>query len=84
MSHAQQLYLFETQRCTQVGEVEVDGLDVYFPPEVRGWAEVLDCRIPPYTDQTLEENCEYALGVRKFYILVSDAQLPATAPSADG
>ena len=46
-----------------------------FPDFVEGWTDVLDCRHPPYTDQSLDENCEIALHVRKPYILVDPSQL---------
>lgn len=75
---ATKLYLYETRTCRQFAEVEADGLDVFFPQSVRGWPDVLDCRIAPYDDRTLEENCEYAAHVRKFYILIREDQLPQT------
>ena len=74
------LYLYETSSGEQYAEVEQDGLDVYFPSEVRGWSDVLDCRIPPYDGKSIEENCEYAIHVRKFYILVTEAQVEQSTP----
>lgn len=51
-------------------EVEVEGLDVFFPDHVDGWSDVLDCRIPPYTEQTLDEIRDFASHVRKTFVLV--------------
>jgi len=78
MAATPKLYLYDTASCQQFAEVEAQGLDVFFPDSVRGWADVLDCRIPPYDSRTLEENCEYATHVRKFYILVAQSQIPET------
>ena len=77
------LYLYETDTCAQYAEVEQEGLDVFFPPEVGGWSDVLDCRIAPYTEQSLEENCHYASHVRKFYILVTHEQVEQSTPPKD-
>lgn len=72
------LLLFETQTCEKFAEVESEGLDVFFPTAVRGWSDVLDCRIAPYDARSIEENCEFALGCRKFYILVHASQVTET------
>lgn len=76
----EKLYLYETQTCTQHGHAEFVGLDVFFPPTVAGWTDVLDCREEPYTERSLEENCAYALHVRKKYILVSASQVAQQTP----
>ncbi len=77
------LFLYDTATVSQFAEVESEGLDVFFPESVRGWSDVLDCRIPPYTERTLEELCEYAFEVRKFYVLVTEDQVTSSAPVAD-
>lgn len=74
------LYLYETRHCSRHAQVEVEGLDVFFPDDVDNWTDVLDCRIKPYTEHSLQENCEYAVGVRKKFILVTDAQVAQEAP----
>lgn len=74
------LYLYETSTAAKFAEVESQGLDVFFPDEVRGWADVLDCRIAPYDGKSIEENCEYAIHVRKFYILVTEQQVEQSTP----
>lgn len=83
MAHDRKLYLYETETCSQSGEAEQEGLDVFFPPHVDGWPDVLDCRIPPYTERSLEENCEYASHVRKYYILVTEAQVKKSTPPTE-
>jgi hypothetical protein len=74
------LLLYETDRCKRFAEVEADGLDVDFPPEVGSWSHVLDCRIEPYTEHTLEENCHLAQHVRKRFILVTAEQAVEDSP----
>ena len=74
------LYLYETRHCTRHGEAQVEGLDVFFPDDVDNWTDVLDCRIAPYTEYSLQENCEYAVGVRKKFILVTEAQVAQEGP----
>ena len=75
------LYLYEAvneknpDEPAQVAQVEIDGLDVYFPDHVDGWTDVLDCRVEPYTEKTLRENSIFAHHVHKQYILVSADQV---------
>ena len=72
------LVLVETRHGTHFAGVEAQGLDVDFPPEVRGWSDVLDCRDEPYTDEStwpMERLCEFAQHVRKRFILVPQARL---------
>lgn len=69
------LYLYKTETLERADEVASEALDVFFPPYVRGWSDVLDCRTEPYTSRSIEENCKFALGVHKRFILVSSAQL---------
>lgn len=76
------LLLFDTTSTDQVAEVEQEGLDVFFPPGIT-WSDVLDCRIPPYDDRSVEENCEYALHVRKWYILVTAENVSRSTPQLD-
>lgn len=74
------LYLYDAHTAEQVATVERSGLDVYFPPEVAGWTDVLDCREEPYIEQSIAENCAYALRVHKKYILVADSQIAQETP----
>lgn len=74
------LFLYSTADGSRHAEVQAAGLDVYFPPDVRGWSDVLDCRIPPYDSQSIEKNCEFATHVRKYYILVTDKQVALQTP----
>lgn len=69
------LLLYETESCEKVGEAEETDQDIVFPDFVDGWPDVLDCRHPPYTDQSLDENCDFAVHVRKPYILVDASQV---------
>ena len=70
-------YLFDTETYAQVETATGHGGDVDFPASIGGWTEVLDCRHTPYTEKTIEENCNIARHVRKKYILINQAQLPA-------
>jgi len=79
---SEQLYLFDTTTDEQIAEVESEGLDVFFPSGI-GWTQVLDCRIPPYTEKSIEENCHIAEHVRKEYILVTDDQIRDETPPGD-
>lgn len=74
-------YLFKAEDLTQTASVKGHAGDVDFPASVNDWTEVMDCRHTPYTEQSLAENCEVALGVRKKYILVNEAQLSKEHPS---
>lgn len=77
------LHLFDCRTAKEFGQVESTGLDVYFPPEVAGWTDVLDCREAPYTERSIAENCTYALHVHKKYILVEEAQIAQENPPLD-
>lgn len=70
MASPQAVKLVEVETGQQF-DVEISGLDVFFPNNVRGWADVLDCRIAPFSSQTVEENCEFADTVRKKFVLVA-------------
>lgn len=74
-------YLFKAEDASRAGHANGHAGDVDFPTSVGGWTEVLDCRHTPYTEQTIAENCEFALGVRKVYILVNEAQLSKEHPA---
>lgn len=78
----QSLCLYTTEDCRRFAEVEGRGGDIEFPPEVGAWTEVLDCRVEPYTEHTLDENCHLAQHVRKKYILVDEAHLSKQDPTA--
>lgn len=78
------LHLFDAHTTEDLGQVESTGLDVYFPPQVGGWADVLDCREKPYTEQSIAENCSFALHVHKKYILVEASQIAQENPSLEG
>ncbi len=80
MSEAGTFFLYESESHRQVAEVESEGLDLFFPDFVDGWTDVLDCRITPYTSNTIEENCHIAEHVRKPYILVTRAQAVVADP----
>jgi hypothetical protein len=75
------LYLYDTEDCSQFGEASGRGGDVTFPGAVRGWTDVLDCRVEPYVEKSLSDNCEIAHHVRKKYILVSEDQISQQHPS---
>lgn len=78
------LHLFDVQTFEKVATVEPKGLDVPFPDFVRGWSDVLDSRLSPYTEQTIEEICHFADHVNKKYILVTDDQASKDKlPSSD-
>lgn len=82
MSSAPQdkLYLYDTSTGERFAEVDHDGLDIYFPEDVHGWSDVLDCRPEPYADQSIEDNCHFAEHVHKKFILVSEAQIARQTP----
>jgi len=75
MSKADQtLFLYDTSSFQEYAQAQSSGLDVTFPPRIT-WSDVLDCRIAPYTERSIDENCTFALGVHKAYILISAAQV---------
>jgi hypothetical protein len=67
-------YLYETKTQERRDQVRVEALDVFFPDYVRGWSDVLDCRTEPYRERSVEQNCKFALGVHKRFILVAADQ----------
>ena len=77
------LYLYDTETSSEYAKVESDGLDVYFPESVGGWADVLDCRVEPYADRDVRTNCDFAAHVHKKYILVTASQANARSLPAD-
>ncbi len=79
----QSLYLYDAHNAEQLSPIERSGLDVFFPPEIAGWTDVLDCREEPYTEQSIAENCAYALRVHKKYILVGESQIAQETPQLD-
>lgn len=62
--------LIDVETCTRAGTASEGDRDVDFPSFVDGWTDILDCRHSPYTDQSLEEICEFADHVRKPFLLV--------------
>ncbi len=78
---SQKMYLYATEDCTRAFEVDGRGGDVNFPAPVRAWTDVLDCRVEPYIEKTLSENCELAHHVRKRYILVGEDQISKENPT---
>lgn len=76
------LLLYTTEDCARFTDVQGRGGDVEFPDPVRSWTDVLDCRVEPYTDNSLAENCRLAHHVRKKYILVTQSQVSREDPTA--
>jgi hypothetical protein len=54
------------------------GIDLVFPEGIRGWADVLDCRHPPFREKTLTELRQQAQGVNKPFVLIEESQLDPT------
>jgi hypothetical protein len=75
VSAADKLFIYKTDTQQRADEVSFETPDVFFPPYVRGWSDVLDCRTSPYKDRSIEENCKFALGVHKRFILVASSQI---------
>ena len=73
-SNAGTLHLFDVYTFQEVATPTLYGQDVAFPDFVRGWSDVLDSRVEPYTQQSIEEICRFAQHVHKKYILVTQAQ----------
>jgi len=69
------LLLFDSETCERVGEAEIVEQNLKTPGDIFGWKDVMDCRHPPYTDNSVEENCHLADHVRKPYILVAADQV---------
>ena len=78
-----ELHLFDARTTEDLGVVESTGLDVFFPPQIGGWSNVLDCREGSYTERSIEENCAFALHVHKKYILVEASQIAQENPSLE-
>lgn len=77
------LYLYDATTAEQATTADSSGMDVYFPDDIDGWTDVLDCRHPPYTGQSIAENCTFAKRVNKKYILVDDSQIAHETPPVD-
>ncbi len=56
--------------------------DIEFPSEVRGWSDVLDCRLHPYNHKDIAALRHYGEHVNKLYLLVPESVI-RTAPLAD-
>lgn len=68
MSSEGKLRLIDVSDFQQV-VVRSEGLDVFFPDGIL-WGDVLDCRIPPYAAQSVEDNCNFAHHVHKTFVLM--------------
>lgn len=77
------LYLYETKTAERDSEVELVNGEPFFPEHIRGWSDVLDCRHTPYTEKSIEENCDFADHVHKPYILVSASHLATQTPPTE-
>ena len=78
---SQELILFDTETHREAGRAHLEGNDVVFPDNILGWTDVMDCRHEPYTDHSIDENCELAHHVRKPYILVTPEQVESDSPT---
>lgn len=72
MSESGVLYLIHHKTGERFGPLAGEKGDVAFPPQVRGWGEVLDCRHKPYTEKSIEELKHYAYHVRKDFLLIDN------------
>lgn len=72
------LVLVEVGTMQEFQDVTSAGLDVNFPAGIC-WSDVLDCRIAPYAERTVEENCDFADHVHKTFILIAADHLGRTA-----
>lgn len=79
----QSLYIYNARTAQQSGTAQSTGLDVFFPPSIAGWTDVLDCREEPYTERSIAENCAFALHVNKKFILVAESQIKQENPSLE-
>lgn len=78
------LYLYDSETIELFGEAYAREEGVDFPEGVDGWPDVMDCRTEPYTDKSVEENCDLAHHVRKPYILVTERQHDQHTPDDAG
>lgn len=81
---ADELAVIATEDCERAGFASEGERDVDFPTFIDGWTDILDCRHPPYSDQSLETNCEFAEHVRKPYLLVPAERLEEDEAPAGG
>ena len=70
MSQDPQQVLVDVQSGETVGPVSGAKGDVSFPPSVRGWSEVLDCRTGRLAEMPLDAVRDFAAHSRKRYVLV--------------
>ena len=78
------LLIIDSETHEQVDEAHVEGSDVIFPDGINGWTDVVDCRHEPYTEQSIDELCEFAHHVRKHYVLITPEQAePEPSPETD-
>ena len=69
------LSVYDTHSKERAGSAHASGLDVSFPDGVRGWPDVLDCRVEPYRSRSIDENCAFATHVHKPFILIDESAL---------
>ncbi len=69
--------LVEVNTGRRFGPIKGKMGDVPFPEEVRGWADVLDCRHGRYLDMGLQEIRHIAEHVHKHFVLVYEDRLSA-------
>ncbi len=80
MASDKKQFLVQVDGGTRLAEPIVGSKgDVVFPPEVRGWGDVLDCRHTPYTEKSLQELLHFGHHVHKVYLLVYEDQLKDNA-----
>lgn len=70
-------FLVEVSTGRRFGPIEGKKGDLVFPAEVRGWADVLDCRHGRYLEMGLDEIRDIASHVHKFFVLVYEDRLSA-------
>jgi hypothetical protein len=78
------LYVYDTDTVSLHGRATATDSNVSFPEDVDGWPDVMDCRAEPYTDKSIDENCDLARHVRKPFILVTEDQHDELASDSNG
>lgn len=72
-------FLVKVEGEEVIGPIEGKKGDVTFPPQVRGWGDVLDARHKPYTEKELPAILHFAKHVHKPFVLVFEDRLPSSA-----
>ena len=80
------LFVVRVEDGQTQGPLEGERGDVDFPKEVRGWSDVLDCRLHPYSEKDLAALRHYGTHVNKRFLLVEGDLLERekAATGADG